>query len=87
MKMTKGDRDKIINTIAERYAQNETVTSNEVASVADEFGFDYLPYSVLKDARASRGNFYVAKLMKMAGVMLEIHGLIVIILRESMIIH
>ena len=68
MRMNKVDRDKIINTIAKRYVDQKTVTSQEVADISNEFGFDYLPYSVLKDARASRGNFYVAKLMKLAGV-------------------
>ena len=68
MRMNKVDRDKIINTIAKRYVDQKTVTSQQVADISTEFGFDYLPYSVLKDARASRGNFYVAKLMKLAGV-------------------
>ena len=48
MRMNKIDRDKIINTIAERYVDKNTITSQEVADISTEFGFDYLPYSVLK---------------------------------------
>ena len=46
--MNKVDRDKIINTIAERYVGKDTITSQEVADVSTEFGFDYLRDNMAK---------------------------------------
>ena len=71
MKLNEKDRDKLIGAISERYTDQLTVSSKDIAGVADELGFAYWPDgipSVLKDARITRGKYGVAKLIEMAGV-------------------
>ena len=71
MKLNEKDRDKLISAISEKYTDQLTVSSKDIADVADELGFAYWPDgipSVLKDARITRGKYGVAKLIEMAGV-------------------
>ena len=71
MRLNEEDRDKLIGAISNKFNDQLTVTSKNIADVADELGFDYWPNaipSVLKDARISRGKYGVDKLIEMAGV-------------------
>lgn len=71
MRMTNKIKNDIVQTVAQRYGVDSTVSKNDIKNVANEFGIDHVSTSWIKDARISHGKYSLKMIAQLNDIVID----------------